>query len=56
MNDGFLKQVNKVDSMTGDRYALVLHGDADPSKLGGTAVCGFSSTGMVGVIAAAVFI
>ena len=38
--------------MTGDGYALVLHGDADPSKLGGTAVCGFSSTGMVGVIAA----
>ena len=38
--------------MTGDGYALVLHGDADPSKLGGTAGCGFSSTGMVGVIAA----
>jgi predicted ATP-grasp superfamily ATP-dependent carboligase len=38
--------------MTGDGYALVLHGDADASKLGGTAVCGFSSTGMVGVIAA----
>ena len=38
--------------MTGDGYALVLHGDADASKLGGTAICGFSSTGMVGVIAA----
>ena len=38
--------------MTSDGYALVLHGDADASKLGGTAVCGFSSTGMVGVIAA----
>tara|TARA_B100001996_G_scaffold563_1_gene570 strand:+ start:364 stop:1128 length:765 start_codon:yes stop_codon:yes gene_type:complete len=38
--------------MTGDGYALVLHGDADPSRLGGTAICGFSSTGMVGVIAA----
>ena len=36
--------------MTGDGYALVLHGDADASKLGGTAICGFSSTGMVGVI------
>ena len=52
MNDGFLKQANKVDAMTSDGYALVLHGDADPTKLGGTAVCGFSSTGMVGVIAA----
>ena len=39
-------------TMTGDGYALVLHGDADPSRLGGTAICGFSSTGMVGVIAA----
>ena len=38
--------------MTGDGYALVLHGDADATKLGGTAICGFSSTGMVGVIAA----
>ncbi len=38
--------------MTGDGYALVLHGGADASRLGGTAVCGFSSTGMVGVIAA----
>ena len=38
--------------MVGDGYALVLHGDADASKLGGTAICGFSSTGMVGVIAA----
>ena len=38
--------------MTGDGYSLVLHGDADASKLGGTAVCGFSSVGMVGVIAA----
>jgi uncharacterized protein len=38
--------------MTGDGYSLVLHGDADASKLGGTAVCGFSTIGMVGVIAA----
>ena len=38
--------------MTGDGYALVLQGGADASKLGGTAICGFSSTGMVGVIAA----
>ena len=38
--------------MVGDGYSLVLHGDADVSKLGGIAICGFSSTGMVGVIAA----
>ena len=52
MNDGFLKQQYKVSTMTGDGYALVLQGGADASKLGGTAICGFSSTGMVGVIAA----
>jgi len=39
-------------TMTGDGYSLVLHGDADASNLGGVAICGFSSTGMVGVIAA----
>lgn len=33
-------------------YALVLHGDADASSTGGVAICGFSTTGMVGVIAA----
>lgn len=30
---------------------MVLHSDADPSRLGGTAVCGFSTVGSVGVIA-----
>ncbi|MGB2507776.1 MAG: PAC2 family protein, partial [Candidatus Poseidoniaceae archaeon] len=30
-------------------YALVLHQDADP-RTGGTAVCGFTTAGMVGVI------
>ena len=52
MNDGFLKQQCTVSTMASDGYALVLHGDADASKLGGTAICGFSSTGMGGVIAA----
>lgn len=33
-------------------YELVPHAGADASKTGGVAVCGFSSTGMVGVIAA----
>ena len=33
-------------------YPLVLHTDADPSTLGGIAVCGFSTVGSVGVIAA----
>ncbi len=33
-------------------YELVLHAGADASKTGGVAICGFSSTGMVGVIAA----
>ena len=32
-------------------YPLVLHSEADPSSLGGTAVCGFSTVGSVGVIA-----
>ena len=32
-------------------YPLVLHSEADPSRLGGTAVCGFSTVGSVGVIA-----
>ena len=36
---------------TGDGYPLVLHSEADPSRLGGTAVCGFSTVGSVGVIA-----
>ena len=36
---------------SGDGYPLVLHSEADPSKLGGTAVCGFSTVGSVGVIA-----
>ncbi len=36
MSDGFLKQQKEVNSMTSDGYALVLHGDADASKLGGT--------------------
>ncbi len=33
-------------------YALVLHEGADPSTLGGTAICGFTTAGMVGSIAA----
>ena len=32
-------------------YDLVLHKDADP-RTGGVAICGFSTVGMVGVIAA----
>ena len=36
---------------TSGGYPLVLHSDADPSRLGGTAVCGFSTVGSVGVIA-----
>ncbi len=34
-----------------DGYPLVLHAEADPSRLGGTAICGFSTVGSVGVIA-----
>ena len=34
-----------------DGYPLVLHTEADPSRLGGTAICGFSTVGSVGVIA-----
>ena len=30
---------------SGDGYPLVLHSEADPSRLGGTAVCGFSTVG-----------
>ena len=33
-------------------YPLVLHSGADSSKLGGVAICGFSTVGSVGVIAA----
>ncbi len=36
---------------TSEGYPLVLHTEADPSRLGGTAVCGFSTVGSVGVIA-----
>jgi len=32
-------------------YPLVLHSSADPTRLGGTAICGFSTVGSVGVIA-----
>jgi uncharacterized protein len=31
-------------------YPLVLHAEADPTRLGGTAICGFSTVGSVGVI------
>ncbi len=34
-----------------ERYDLVLHQDANPST-SGVAICGFSTVGMVGVIAA----
>lgn len=37
-----------VDNSAG--YPLVLHAEADPSRLGGTAICGFSTVGSVGVI------
>ena len=32
-------------------FPLVLHSTADPTRLGGTAICGFSTVGSVGVIA-----
>jgi uncharacterized protein len=35
----------------GGGYPLVLHSSADPTSLGGTAICGFSTVGSVGVIA-----
>ena len=41
-----------MDEYTSGAYPLVLHADADPSRLGGTAICGFSTVGSVGVIAA----
>ncbi len=40
-----------MDEYTSGAYPLVLHADADPSRLGGTAICGFSTVGSVGVIA-----
>ena len=41
-----------MDEYSSGAYPLVLHADADPSRLGGTAICGFSTVGSVGVIAA----
>ena len=40
-----------MDEYSSGAYPLVLHADADPSRLGGTAICGFSTVGAVGVIA-----
>ena len=40
-----------MEDQTGGAYALVLHEGADP-ETGGIAICGFSTVGMVGVIAA----
>jgi len=40
-----------VSDDSSDGYPLVLHAEADPSRLGGTAICGFSTVGSVGVIA-----
>ena len=40
-----------MDDGAGVGYPLVLHSEADPSKLGGVAICGFSTVGSVGVIA-----
>ena len=40
-----------MEEYTSGAYPLVLHADADPSRLGGTAICGFSTVGSVGVIA-----
>ena len=42
-----------MEEYTSGAYPLVLHADADPSGLGGTAICGFSTVGSVGVIATA---
>ena len=41
-----------MDEYSSGAYPLVLHADADPSRLGGTAICRFSTVGSVGVIAA----
>ena len=41
-----------MDEYSSGAYPLVLHADADPSRLGGIAICGFSTVGSVGVIAA----
>jgi predicted ATP-grasp superfamily ATP-dependent carboligase len=40
-----------MDDSTSSGYPLILHQGADPSKLGGIAICGFSTIGSVGVIA-----
>ena len=40
-----------MDEYTSGAYPLVLHADADPSRLGGTAICGFSTVGSVGGMA-----
>ena len=40
-----------MDDSTSSGYPLILHQGADPSKLGGVAICGFSTVGSVGVIA-----
>ena len=40
-----------MDEYSSGAYPLVLHAEADPTRLGGTAVCGFSTVGSVGVIA-----
>ena len=37
---------------TGEGYPLVLQSGADPTSLGGVAVCGLTTVGSVGVIAA----
>ena len=40
-----------MDEHSSGAYPLVLHAEADPNRLGGTAICGFSTVGSVGVIA-----
>ena len=40
-----------MDEYSSGAYPLVLHAEADPTRLGGTAVCGFSPVGSVGVLA-----
>lgn len=40
-----------MDSTDGDSYAIVLNAESDP-RTGGLAICGFSTAGMVGSIAA----
>ena len=48
----YLARATTMAEETNAAYPLVLHSEADPSSLGGIAVCGFSTVGSVGVITA----